>query len=189
MSRRPLVSLVVCAGALACFSSSARAGVTFCVASSGSDCSASYPSSGDGVQQALTAADGHVNFDGSANTVRIGAGTFVRSTGSQFVVNNGPVVVTGEGTATTLVASPSSGGTIRDVFRANGPASTLRNLVIDIAGRSDAGVSGFSSVADVAITGAATHNFGVVLEPGARGTRLQVNTGAQAPYDAGILMI
>lgn len=171
--------------ALAIAPASAAQAVTFCAGTS-AGCTQVFPATGDGVQQALTAADNNVNLDGSPNAVHIGAGTYTRTTGQGFVVNS-TVVVSGQGLATVLAASPSSGGTIRDAFRSNGSPSTLQSLTIDVTGPAAAGVRGFTLVADVRVTGPGSPEFGVEMPAGSRASRLLIDP-VPAPAFSGALI-
>jgi hypothetical protein len=160
---------------------------TYCAGTSGADCSASFPATGDGVQQALTTADNNANIDNSPNTVRIGAGTFTRTNGQGYQVNS-PVIVTGQDAATVLTASPSSGGAVNDAFKSTGSPSTLRDLVVRVTGLAFAGVSGFGTVADVRVTGPGAHDYGVFLPAGGRGSRLLLDPASIPPYGGGVLL-
>jgi hypothetical protein len=163
--------------------------LTFCAGVVAPDCSATYPATGDGLQQALSASDTNVSIDGSANVVRIGPGTFTRTGAKGFEVG-GPVTVTGQGAATVLTSSPTpnGGGGVGDGFTATAGPSTLSNLVFRLTGYAFAVVSGFSNVSNVRVTGSADHYYGFSIPGGGRGTRLVVDPVSTPALQGGVLM-
>lgn len=163
--------------------------LTFCAGVAASDCSFTYPATGDGLQQALSASDTNVSIDGSANVVRIGPGTFTRTGAKGFEVA-GPVTVTGQGAPTVLTASPTpnSGGGVGDGFTATGGPSALSNLVFRITGTAFATVSGFSTVSNVRVTGSGDHWYGFSIPGGGRGSRLVVDPVSTPSLQGGVLM-
>ena len=128
--------------------------LTYCAGVAAPDCTATYTATGDGLQQALTAADTNVDIGGGANSVRIGTGTFTR-TGAKGFETGSPVTVTEQGAATVLTASPTpnSVGGVGDGITATAGPSTLSNLVVRLTGTAFAVVSGFSNVSNVRVTG------------------------------------
>lgn len=163
------------------------AAATYCVGTTGVACDETFAATGDGVQQALTAAGTNVNLDGSPNTVRIGPGSFTRTAGQGYTVT-GAVIVAGEGPATVLAASPSGGGSVNDAFRSSGSASTLRDLVVRVDGLAGAGVRGFTMVTGVRVTGLGESFVGVALPMGGRGSRILVDQGFARPFYFSVLL-
>ncbi len=155
---------------------------TYCAGAPGGDCSGgTYPATGAGLQSALDAADLGVDIGGTADTVRIGPGTYASPTG--FSTIGGDLSIVGAGESTILTSTDTGGPETPVVLRikAGGtPAASVRSLQVLLASpRQAGGIFLFREVADVHIGGPGTLiDDAIALPDGGRVTRTRIDPAA-----------
>jgi hypothetical protein len=148
--------------------------LVFCAGSTGAECTGgTYPATGDGLQNAIAAADTNVDIGGGSNTVRIGLGTYKRTNGAGFHTVGGNIEIEGAGQATVLTTDAASNRTVLGVD-GSASAAAVRNLRVDIAGDAN-GIFQFQRVSDVRVTGPGRAIVAISLLPGARLSRAVID--------------
>lgn len=162
---------VLAAGTMLALAAPAAAGAnTYCAGTSGSDCSETHPATGDGLQAAITSADTNFDVGGGLDTVRIGPGTYKRTSGAGFETTAGDLSIVGAGQATVLTTGGANNQTVlRAATGTTGAAA--RNLRTDVVGGNSAGIDGFLAVSDVRVTGPGPASGAVIIPGGGRLSR------------------
>jgi hypothetical protein len=158
--------------ALALWIPAASGASLYCVGTSAPDCAFGYAGTGDGLQQALTAADTNVDISGTPDTVRIGPGTYEQTNGTDFQTGGGDITVLGAGQATILTTDSGGGRTV--LHNTGGSGGAVRNLRVDVAGDAS-GIVGFHTVSDVRVTGPGRARVAVSATSGSRITRVLID--------------
>jgi hypothetical protein len=125
-----------------------------------------YAATGDGLQGALDAADVNIDIGGTPDTVRVGAGTFLRSDGAGFQTEGGDIRIVGSGQATVITASASGSNKTVLGTKTAATAAAARNLRVDMPTSAAFGLARFSTVSDVVVAGSATASFGIDMPTG-----------------------
>ena len=155
---------------------------SYCAGAPGGDCTGgTYPATGAGLQSALDAADLGVDIGGTADTVRIGPGTYASPTG--FSTIGGDLSIVGSGASTILTSTDTGGPETPVVLRVKAggtPAASVRSLQVLLTSPLQAGgIFLFREVADVHIGGPGTLiDDAIALPDGGRVTRTRIDPAA-----------
>jgi hypothetical protein len=175
-----IIAAAVGTAALALCAPGVAGASVYCVGTSGSDCGFSYVGTGDGLKNALAAADTNVDFNGAPDTVRIGPGTYERTDGADFKTQGGDITIEGAGQSTILTTDAANNRTVLNNTSATG--GTVRNLRVDLAGAAN-GIYDFQNVNDVRVTGPGPAIVGVHMTPGSRISRALIDPAVTQSVD------
>jgi hypothetical protein len=171
--RRALCALGALA-AICLLAPGVAAASTYCVGTSGADCSATYPATGAALQSAIDDADINLDIGGTPDTVRIGAGTFSRAGG--FKTAGGDLSIVGLGPETVLTGTGVANEIVLNLKLGGSPAASASKLRVDLLGGSASGIEGFQRVSDVHVGGPGTAlDAAVRLPPGGRLSRALID--------------
>lgn len=154
---------------------------TYCAGTSGGDCSATYPATGAGLQQALDAADLGVDIGGTPDTVRIGPGTYGAANGFRTLGGDLSIVGAGESTILTSTGPPTPETAVVLALKGGGTAAaSVRSIQVLLTSPVQAGgIFMFREVADVHIGGPGTLvDDAIQLPDGGRVTRTRIDPAA-----------
>jgi hypothetical protein len=151
------------------------------VGTSGADCTFNYAATGDALQQALGDADTTIDIGGTPDTVRIGPGTYLQTSGAGFHSTGGDLSIVGAGESTVLTTDATDNRIVLGVPQSGPPTSgeAVRRLRVDLAGKS-VGIAYFRNVSDVHVAGPGSAIDGIVMPAGGRLTRATVEPGAHS---------
>lgn len=174
-SRRRSGAAVVGVAALALALPPIASGSTYCAGASGPDCTGGvYPGTGDGLQAAIDAADLNADISGALDTVRIGPGTYLRTSGAGFSATS-DLTIEGAGDQTVLTTDATPGRTVLQAPVAAG--ATARRLRVEIVFAA-IGIDGFLRVSDVRVAGPGVAGPGIRMAPGGRLSRAVIEPRA-----------